>query len=63
MKKLIINFTPSGMIPTKQMTPHVPVSPEEIISEALESRQFGVSMIHLHARDKDGKPTYKKRYL
>lgn len=60
MKKLIINFTPSGMIPTKQMTPHVPVSPEEIISEALESRQFGVSMIHLHARDKDGKPTYKK---
>ena len=60
MKKLIINFTPSGMIPTKQMTPHVPVSPEEIISEALDSRQFGVSMIHLHARDKDGKPTYKK---
>ena len=48
------------MIPTKQMTPHVPVSPEEIISESLESRQFGVSMIHLHARDKDGKPTYKK---
>ena len=60
MKKLIINFTPSGMIPTKQMTPHVPVSPEEIISETLGSRQFGVSMIHLHARDKDGKPTYKK---
>ena len=60
MKKLIINFTPSGMIPTKQMTPHVPVSPEEIISESLESRKFGVSMIHLHARDKEGKPTYKK---
>jgi len=32
--KLIINFTPTGMIPTKDMTPHVPVTPEEIINNA-----------------------------
>ena len=60
MDKLIINFTPTGMIPTKAMTPYVPVTPEEIISEVLESRRFGVSMAHIHARDEDGKPTYKK---
>jgi 3-keto-5-aminohexanoate cleavage enzyme len=58
--KLIINFTPTGMIPTREMTPYVPLSPEEIVKEVLESRQYGVSMVHLHARDKDGKPTYKK---
>jgi uncharacterized protein (DUF849 family) len=58
--KLIINFSPTGMIPTKEMTPHVPVSPEEIVRDVLESRKYGVSMVHLHARGDDGRPTYKK---
>ncbi len=60
MRKLIINFTPTGMIPTKTMTPHVPLSPEEIASDVLEGRQYGISMVHLHARDESGEPTYKK---
>jgi len=29
--KLIINFTPTGVIPRKDMTPHVPTFPDEII--------------------------------
>ena len=41
------------------MTPNVPVSPSEIVKEVLEARKFGISMVHLHARE-DGKPTYKK---
>jgi len=60
MEKYIINFTPTGMIPTKNMTPYVPVSPDEIIREVLEARKYGVSIVHLHARDKEGKPTWKK---
>jgi len=60
VNKLIINLTPTGMIPTKEMTPYVPVSPQEIIKDVLESRKYGVSMVHLHARGEDGKPTYKK---
>lgn len=60
MNKLIINFTPTGMIPTKDLTPHVPISPEEIIKDVLEARKYGVSIVHLHARDEMGKPTYKK---
>ncbi len=52
--KLIINFTPTGMIPTKEITPHVPLSPQEIVKEVLEARQFGISMVHLHARNQDG---------
>ncbi len=58
--KLIINFAPTGMIPTKEMTPHVPLSSQEIIQEVLEARQFGVSMVHLHARDQDGQLSCKK---
>ena len=60
MNKLIINFTPTGMIPTKEMTTYVPISPQAIIKDVLEARQYGVSMVHLHAREKDGTSTFKK---
>jgi 3-keto-5-aminohexanoate cleavage enzyme len=57
---LIINFTPTGMIPTKEMTPHVPVSISEIIENVHEAIELGITMVHLHARDElTGKPTYK----
>ena len=57
--KLIINFTPTGMIPTREMTPHVPVTPAEIIRDVLEARHYGVSIAHIHARDETGLPTYR----
>ncbi|MGE5846557.1 MAG: 3-keto-5-aminohexanoate cleavage protein [Ignavibacteria bacterium] len=59
--KFIFNFTPTGMIPTKEMTPHVPIRPEEIIKDVLEAVELGINMVHLHAREYDtGFPTYKK---
>jgi 3-keto-5-aminohexanoate cleavage enzyme len=49
------------MIPTKEMTPFVPVTPAEIINEVLDVVDLGVTMVHLHARDPEtGEPTYKK---
>jgi 3-keto-5-aminohexanoate cleavage enzyme len=60
-KKYIINFTPTGLIPTKEMTACVPVMPDEIIAQVLEVAGLGVSMVHLHARDpENGVPTFKK---
>lgn len=57
---LIINFTPTGMIPTKEMTPHVPVSVNEIIEDVHRAIEIGITMVHLHARDEiTGKPTYE----
>lgn len=59
--KFLLNFTPTGMIPTKEMTSHVPTTPEEIIEQVLDVTELGVNMVHLHARDfDDGRPTYKK---
>ncbi|MHC4326387.1 MAG: 3-keto-5-aminohexanoate cleavage protein, partial [Planctomycetota bacterium] len=56
---LIINFTPTGMIPTKEMTPHVPITAEEIIEDVHRAVDIGITMVHLHARDAaTGKPTY-----
>lgn len=58
---LIINFTPTGMIPTKDMTPHVPVSISEIVEDVHQAIEIGITMVHLHARDEEsGKPTYRK---
>ena len=57
---LIINFTPTGMIPTKAMTPHVPITVSEIIEDVHRACKLGITMAHLHARDeKTGEPTYK----
>lgn len=57
MQPLIINLAPTGMIPTRAQTPHVPLTSTEIAEEALACAQLGVSMVHLHARDVDGSPT------
>jgi len=60
MKKISINFCPTGMVPTKQMTPYVPVSPQEIIEEVHQAYEIGITIAHLHARDLDQSPTYRK---
>jgi 3-keto-5-aminohexanoate cleavage enzyme len=60
-KKYILNFTPTGMLPTKEMTPDVPIKPDEIAKDVMEVMGLGVNMVHLHARDPEtGQPTYKK---
>lgn len=48
---LIINFAPTGMIPTKSMTPHVPISVGEIVEDVHAAWELGITMVHLHARD------------
>ena len=60
-KKFILNFTPTGMVPTKEMTPYVPIRHEEIINDVLGAVDLGVTMVHLHARNPEtGEPGYKK---
>jgi uncharacterized protein (DUF849 family) len=57
---VIINFCPTGMIPTKAMTPHVPLTPAEVVSDVLECVGAGVNLVHLHARDAAGRPHYDR---
>lgn len=60
MQDLIVNFTPTGMVPTKAMNPHVPISVQEIIEEVHQAYELGITIAHLHARDEEGEPTYKR---
>lgn len=59
---LIINVALTGMVPTKTMTPYVPVSIDEIVEDAIRVHDAGASIVHLHARDKDGYPVSSARY-
>jgi uncharacterized protein (DUF849 family) len=54
---LIVNLAPTGMVPTRQMTPHVPLSTQEILDDVARCAALGATIIHLHARDATGVPT------
>jgi uncharacterized protein (DUF849 family) len=60
MKNVIINFCPTGMVPTKAQNPHVPISPAEIIEQTHEAFELGITIAHLHAREDVGTASYKK---
>ncbi|MQT25432.1 3-keto-5-aminohexanoate cleavage protein [Pseudomonas helleri] len=58
MSSYILNFSPTGMVPTKQLNVYTPISVSEIIKDVLMAADMGASIAHLHARDaKTGEPT------
>jgi uncharacterized protein (DUF849 family) len=58
--KLIIQLAPTGMVPCKSDTPYIPLTPEEIAEDTRRAYELGASVVHVHARDEAGAPTYKK---
>lgn len=57
MSKVIITCAVTGAIHTPSMSPHLPVTPEEIIEASVGAAEAGAAIIHLHARDPiTGKP-------
>jgi len=59
MDKLIINVALTGMVPSKNDNPHVPITLDEIAEDCHRCYQAGASVFHLHARSKNGEPTYR----
>ncbi|WP_425446200.1 3-keto-5-aminohexanoate cleavage protein [Dethiothermospora halolimnae] len=57
MEKLIITAALTGAEVTREQQPNLPLSPEEIAEAAYEAYKAGASIVHVHARDKDGNPT------
>ncbi|MGL5100125.1 MAG: 3-keto-5-aminohexanoate cleavage protein, partial [Fusobacteriaceae bacterium] len=60
MEKLIITAAICGAEVTKEHNPAVPYTVNEIAEEAYIAYKEGASVIHLHVREDDGKPTQKK---
>ncbi len=56
-KPVIITCAATGGIHTPSMSPHLPITPQEIATAAIDAAEAGASIIHLHARDPEtGKP-------
>ncbi len=57
-RKVIITCAVTGSIHTPTMSPHLPITPDEVAQAAIGAAEAGAAIIHLHARDpKDGRPT------
>jgi uncharacterized protein (DUF849 family) len=57
-RKVIITCAVTGSIHTPTMSPHLPITPDQIAENAIGAAQAGAAILHLHARDpKDGRPT------
>jgi uncharacterized protein (DUF849 family) len=55
--KVIISCAVTGAIHTPSMSPHLPITPEEIITDSLAATEAGAAILHLHARNpEDGRP-------
>ena len=56
-RKVIITCAITGSIHTPSMSPHLPVTPDEIVENAVDAAEAGAAILHLHARDPEtGKP-------
>src|ERR1700740_1814326 len=56
-RQVIISCAVTGSIHTPSMSPHLPVTAEEISESALGAAEAGAAIVHLHARNPaDGRP-------
>jgi uncharacterized protein (DUF849 family) len=56
--KVIITCAVTGAIHTPTMSPHLPITPDEIAAGAIGAAEAGAAIVHLHAREPvDGRPT------
>ena len=56
--KVIITCAVTGSIHTPSMTPHLPITADQIAAEAIAAAEAGAAMVHLHARDpQTGRPS------
>ncbi len=58
MRKVIITSALTGNIHVPSMSPYLPITPEQLIDEAIRCEDAGAAVVHIHARNPDdGKPT------
>ena len=58
MTKTIITAALTGVLTTRAQSPAIPYTPDEIAAEARRSVEAGASIVHIHARQDDGRPAY-----
>lgn len=54
----VITCAVTGVLADRRISPHIPYSPEEIAEETKRAYDAGASVVHIHARNEDGTPTF-----
>lgn len=57
--KVVITCALSGVLANRKQCPGIPYTPEEIADEAKRAYDAGASVVHIHARNDDGSPTFE----
>lgn len=57
MHKVIVVAALTGAQQSKEANPNIPIQPDEIAEQAVDCWRAGAAIVHIHARDKEGKPT------
>jgi len=57
--KVVITCALTGVLANRKHCPAIPYTPEEIGEEAKRAYDAGASVVHLHARNDDGSPTFE----
>ena len=56
--KVVITCALTGVLANRKHCPAIPYTPAEIADEAKRAHDSGASVVHLHARNDDGSPTF-----
>ncbi|HTJ47191.1 MAG TPA: 3-keto-5-aminohexanoate cleavage protein [Kofleriaceae bacterium] len=58
--KVILSCALTGAVTTKKHCPAIPYTPVEIAEEAKRAYEAGAAIVHIHARNDDGSPTWSR---
>ncbi len=59
MKKLILSAALTGAATNRNHCPYIPYTPKELGEEAKRAVDAGASIVHIHARENDGTPSWR----
>ncbi len=54
---MVLTAAMVGAEVTREQTPYLPITPQEMAADAAKCREAGAAMVHIHVRTPDGKPS------
>jgi len=58
LQKVVVSCALTGALTTRGQCPAIPYTPAEIAEEARRAAEAGAAIVHIHARNDDGTPTW-----
>jgi 3-keto-5-aminohexanoate cleavage enzyme len=56
---VIVTAALTGALANRKQCPHIPYTPQEIADEAVRASEAGASIVHIHVREDDGRPSWR----